>query len=94
MKASVKDISDKKVLIIDDEVDMCMLMKSYFLRKNCIVYIAHTIADALRSIRRDVPEVILFDIGMSTDPDDTIKKLVDAAPNAQLIVSNSNNFDL
>ena len=33
----------KKVLIIDDEMDLCHLLKEYFLRKNYEVNVAHTL---------------------------------------------------
>lgn len=36
-----------RVLIIDAEVDLCLLVKAYFLRKNYEVYIAHQVNDAL-----------------------------------------------
>jgi DNA-binding response OmpR family regulator len=50
-------MSKKKVLIIDDEIDLCLLLKSYFLRKGYEVYLAHTLdqgTDFLRSIKPDV----------------------------------------
>lgn len=40
---------DKKVLIIDDEVDFCLLLKGYFLRKKGEVYIYHTLSEGLKT---------------------------------------------
>ena len=33
----------KKVLIIDDEVDLCLLLKTYLNRRNYEVYCSHTL---------------------------------------------------
>ena len=51
----------KKVLIIDDEVDLCLLMKTYFLRKNYEVYIAHTLADGMSRLNELVPDFLFID---------------------------------
>jgi len=36
-------------LIIDNEVDFCLLLKGYFLRKNGEVYIYHTLSEGLKT---------------------------------------------
>ena len=54
----------KKVLIIDDEVDLCLLMKSYFLRKNYEVYIAHTLADGVKRLNEIVPDYLFIDYNL------------------------------
>ena len=51
----------KKVLIIDDEVDLCLLMKTYFLRKNYEVYIAHTLNDGITRLGQIVPDYLFID---------------------------------
>ena len=37
----------KKVLIIDDEVDFCLIMQFYLSKKNCDVSISHTLHEGL-----------------------------------------------
>lgn len=54
----------KKVLIIDDEVDLCLLMKTYFLRKNYEVYIAHTLADGLSRLKEIAPDYLFIDYNL------------------------------
>lgn len=54
----------KKVLIIDDEVDLCLLMKSYFLRKNYEVHIAHTLADGMKRLNEIVPDYLFIDYNL------------------------------
>src|SRR3954468_9562126 len=54
----------KKVLIIDDEVDLCLLMKTYFLRKNYEVYIAHTLSDGISRLNEIVPDYLFIDYNL------------------------------
>jgi two-component system OmpR family response regulator len=51
----------KKVLIIDDEVDFCMLMKQFLQKKHFKVEIAHTLAEGEEKMRRDNPDLIFLD---------------------------------
>ena len=51
----------KKVLIIDDEVDLCLLMKTYFLRKNYEVHIAHTLNEGVAKIEEVQPDFLFID---------------------------------
>lgn len=54
----------KKVLIIDDEVDLCLLMKQYFLRKQYEVYIAHTLNDGLSRLNGLTPDYLFIDYNL------------------------------
>lgn len=56
--------SKKKVLIIDDEVDLCLLMKTYFSRKNYDVEIAHTLNDGVRRIDDVQPDYLFIDYNL------------------------------
>jgi len=57
-------IMRKKVLIIDDEVDLCLLMKAYFLRKSYEVYIAHTLSDGMKRLDQIVPDYLFIDYNL------------------------------
>ena len=54
----------KKVLIIDDEVDLCLLMKLYFLRKNYGVFIAHTLSEGLKLRDEIKPDYLFIDYNL------------------------------
>ena len=54
----------KKILIIDDEVDLCMLLKKYLLRKNYEVYIAHTLHDGMNRLNEIVPDYLFIDYNL------------------------------
>src|SRR5690242_559602 len=51
----------KKVLIVDDEKDFGILMKSFFSPRNYEVYIAYTIADGMRVLEEQKPDFIFLD---------------------------------
>ena len=51
----------KKVLIIDDEVDFCLLMKQFLLRKHFSVEMAHTLAEGLSKLEDYHPDFVFLD---------------------------------
>ena len=61
LKMLIPDISDKKVLILDEEVDFCKLIRFYLEKHNCTVLVAHTIQHALQIIDNETPEVVIID---------------------------------
>lgn len=54
-----------KLLIIDDEKDICAFEKSYFKRRNLTVHTAQTATKALTLAKKIKPEVVLIDIHMT-----------------------------
>lgn len=80
-------MSDRKsILIIDDEVDLCMLMRAYYLRKNYIVFVAHQFYEALGLAKDHNPNIILLDFATCRNVQEDIKKLKEAAPDAEIII--------
>lgn len=51
----------EKVLIIDDEIDLCLLLKSYFLRKNYEVYLSHTLEEGISFLKSLQPQIVFLD---------------------------------
>lgn len=51
----------RKVIIIDDEKDLCLLLRDYFVRKQFAVMTAHTLQDGLQLLEYHVPDVIVLD---------------------------------
>jgi DNA-binding NtrC family response regulator len=60
----MKPTMRKKILIIDDEVDLCLLMKSYFLRKNYEVFIAYTLNDGMKRLAETEPDYLFIDYNL------------------------------
>lgn len=51
----------KKILIIDDEQDLCSLLKVYFSRKNYVVHYTHTLQDGVREMQELHPDILFLD---------------------------------
>ena len=90
----------KKVLIIDDEVDFCLLMQFYLSKKNCEVSISHTLHDGLGLVHQNLPDIVILDNNL---PDGlgwcAAKNILEAAPGVHLFLISANkpsfrnNFD-
>ena len=52
---------EKKILIIDDEADLCVLMKNYFVRRNFKVYYAHSLKEGIKLMEEIVPDILFLD---------------------------------
>lgn len=68
----------KRVLIVDDEVDLCMLLKQFLTKKNYEVHIAHTLSDGINKLNVVRPDTLMLDNnlpdGMGWDLADEIHK--------------------
>lgn len=51
----------KKIIIIDDEVDLCHLMKTYLEELNHDVFLAYTLSDGLQLMEEVFPDVVFID---------------------------------
>ncbi len=50
------------ILIVDDDVKLCALLRSYFEQEQFIVYVANDGATALSIIRRHEPQIMVLDL--------------------------------
>ena len=51
----------KKVLIIDDEIDLCILLKNYLTRQHFVVETSHQLANGLEKALSFHPDIIFLD---------------------------------
>src|SRR5687768_5995044 len=51
----------KKVLIIDDEQDLCHLMKTYLMDLNYDVFLAYTLGSGLNMMKEIGPDIVFID---------------------------------
>lgn len=51
----------KKILIIDDEKDLGIILKDFFTKKNFEVYVSYTIEDGLKVLEEIIPDFIFLD---------------------------------
>jgi len=54
-------MEEKKILIVDDEKDFGLLMKSFFKNKKCKVYLANSITEGLAMLERERPDHLFLD---------------------------------
>ncbi len=54
-------LSSKKILIIDDETDLCLLLKNYFLRKNYEVVVSHSLHEGKTLLNKIHPDILFLD---------------------------------
>ncbi|MCE3283009.1 MAG: response regulator receiver [Chitinophagaceae bacterium] len=51
----------RKVLIIDDEADACLLLQRYFSRKDFEVHCAYTLSEGLQLVANLEPDMVFID---------------------------------
>jgi DNA-binding response OmpR family regulator len=77
----------RKILIIDDETDLCLLLKDYFVRKNYEVVVTHTLGEGKTLLYQIRPEILFLDNNL---PDGTgwsnAKKFATDLPDTYIIL--------
>ena len=77
----------RKLLIVDDEVEICEFLKSFFEDRDFKVITAHSGAKALDQMALFHPEVVLLDIQMpGMDGLQTLKKIKEMYPEVKVIM--------
>ncbi len=67
-----------KILIVDDEMDVCDFVKHFFEERNYRVFTALNSAEALRLLKKEKPRIVLLDVKMpGMDGIETLKKIRD-----------------
>ncbi len=51
----------KRVLIVDDEIDLCLMIRLFLMKRNYDVYVAHTLSEGFRKINSVKPDSLLLD---------------------------------
>jgi two-component system OmpR family response regulator len=51
----------KRILIIDDEKDLCTIIKHFLIKKNCDVDIAHSLSEGYHKLKLRKPDILLLD---------------------------------
>ena len=88
MKAHLEYIHGGSILIVDRDVDLCLLLKVYFLRKGVKVSIAHSIQDVLNLIPQLEPDVVIISETFYLDSSEIIKTLLTSSSKIKMIISN------
>jgi len=59
----------KNILVVDDDRDLTKSMKAYFEVRGYGVRVAHSGAEGMAEIEREMPDLLLLDIMMDNDAD-------------------------
>jgi len=52
---------NKKILIIDDEADLCLLLKEYFVKKQYEVILSHSLTEGEHLLQDTKPDILFLD---------------------------------
>lgn len=63
----IKGMEEEKpiLLVVDDEPDQCSYIKKYFSKRNFLVFTAGTGEEALESIKKNKPDLVLLDMKLT-----------------------------
>lgn len=61
MKTAFDIINMNKILIVDDEMDICYFLSRNLEKRNLATNIVHTLADAEKKLREEKPSILLLD---------------------------------
>ena len=59
----------KKVLIIDDEADFGLLLKNFFIKRDCEVFVSLKLIGGMKMLESVKPDLIFLDNNLLTDLD-------------------------
>jgi DNA-binding NtrC family response regulator len=86
-------MSIKKVIIIDDEKDFCLLMQNYFIKKNYTVEIYYLLKEGLKALENHQQGIVFLDNNL---PDglgwQMVEELYDMYPNLKLHLLSGYNY--
>lgn len=85
MKFLLSHISGSTVLLVEDEPDLALLVKTCLVRKGCKVYISHTFQEAMSKLTQVRPDAILFSKLHQANIDALAKQVLRAVPSVKLI---------
>ncbi|NQT32095.1 MAG: response regulator [Candidatus Omnitrophica bacterium] len=79
---------EERILVIDDEVEICEMLKSFLVKKGYEVITTTSAADGIEKLKTEKPKVILLDIRMpDMDGVEVMKKIRKIDQNVVVIMA-------
>ncbi len=76
-----------KILIVDDEVDICDFLKTFFRERDFQTFMAHNGKEAIRLVEAENPEIVILDINMPImNGIETLKEIRKTGNNCSVII--------
>ncbi|MFH1664813.1 MAG: response regulator [Candidatus Omnitrophota bacterium] len=76
-----------RMLVVDDEIDICDFVKNFFKERSFDVFVAHNGEEALSLVETKSPDIILLDLKMPVmDGMKTLAEIRRTRPEAKVIV--------
>lgn len=80
-------MSKQKILIIDDEADYCMILKSFFQSKRQEVLVAHNLKEGIELLNTEKPGILILDNNL---PDgkgwESVDEIVEKFPHLKILL--------
>ncbi|MFN8302365.1 MAG: sigma-54 dependent transcriptional regulator [Saprospiraceae bacterium] len=77
----------EKILVIDDDNDICALLQRFLTRKGYEVIVAHSGATGIESVRQNAPDLVITDFRLGDmDGYDILKNILEGAPHLPVLV--------
>lgn len=82
----------KTILIIDNEIGLCEIMREYFELKGYLVIYALTGQGGLDAFEESNPDIVILEAELNDMPGiDVFKKMKDIKPNTKILVTTSSS---
>src|SRR5690349_1985184 len=92
MPLELSHMTGCNILIVDDEFDLALMMKTYFLRKGNNVFVSHTIHDGLARAGSECLDVVILSNDYQADRERVVKQIIEAIPDVQLMTCGKEVF--
>src|ERR1051325_3040269 len=77
----------KRILIIDDDLDMCTLLSKFLVKKGYETDVAHSAAKGVAKISENIYDIVLCDFRLGDkDGKDVLLKIKDISPDTIVII--------
>lgn len=76
-----------KILVVDDEEEICQLVRSFLIKRNCNVFTATTGKEAIRLVNKGHPQIVLLDVRLGSESGmDILSKIKEIDKNIKVIM--------
>ncbi len=76
-----------KILVVDDEEEICNVTRSFLVKRGYYIYTATNVKEALALVKREKPHLILLDVRLGSDSGlEVLRKVKEIDPGIKVIM--------